>query len=341
MWVHIVIFIIAGGLALGWKKGWIPTRGLETAQGRRLFVLVALAGNIVGMALTLKNGGGQTYQEGYQMKKEEGVSYEEKFEVSVDGESAGSVYIQVPEKESEEEELQQDVMEEEEVSESQKLQEAVAAYNEEKNDPDYYYLPGEWEGSALVWGTERDTTGAMLSALFLAAGVGVLISKARESQAAIQKRREELLQDYPGLILKFTLLVQAGMTVRRTFRKMALDYKRKNPEKKRAAYEEILVTCYEMDSGVSEVEAYHRFGERCDQIKYKTFAALLCQNLQKGSKSLAEMLERESLEAWEERKRKARVLGETAATKLLIPMFLMLAVVMAVIMIPAFLSFYG
>ena len=50
---------------------------------------------------------------------------------------------------------------------------------------------------------------------------------------------------------------------------------------------------------------------------------------------------KEALEAWDERKRKARILGETAATKLLFPMLLMLAVVMAVIMIPAFLSFYG
>lgn len=56
---------------------------------------------------------------------------------------------------------------------------------------------------------------------------------------------------------------------------------------------------------------------------------------------MAEMLEREALEAWEERKRKARVLGEAAATKLLVPMIMMLAVVMAVVMIPAFLSFYG
>ena len=56
---------------------------------------------------------------------------------------------------------------------------------------------------------------------------------------------------------------------------------------------------------------------------------------------MADMLERESVEAWEERKRKARVLGEAAATKLLFPMMLMLIVVMAIVMIPAFLSFYG
>ena len=96
-----------------------------------------------------------------------------------------------------------------------------------------------------------------------------------------------------------------------------------------------------MDSGISEAEAYRRFGERCGQVKYKTLATLLIQNLQKGSRHLSDLLDKESVEAWEERKRKARVLGEAAATKLLLPMVLMLLVVMAVIMLPAGLSFYG
>ena len=122
---------------------------------------------------------------------------------------------------------------------------------------------------------------------------------------------------------------------------MALDYGKTETGKERAAYEEIRTTCYEMDSGISEAEAYRRFGERCGQVKYKTLATLLIQNLQKGSRHLSDLLEKESVEAWEERKRKARVLGEAAATKLLLPMVLMLLVVMAVIMLPAGLSFYG
>ena len=96
-----------------------------------------------------------------------------------------------------------------------------------------------------------------------------------------------------------------------------------------------------MDSGISEAETYRRFGERCGQVKYKTLSTLLIQNLQKGSRYLSDLLEKEAVEAWEERKRKARVLGEAAATKLLLPMILMLLVVMAVIMLPAGLSFYS
>ena len=41
------------------------------------------------------------YSSGYRMEKEETGAYEEKFIVSVDGKESGSLYVQVPEKETE------------------------------------------------------------------------------------------------------------------------------------------------------------------------------------------------------------------------------------------------
>ena len=59
----------------------------------------------------------------------------------------------------------------------------------------------------------------LLTGLFLIAAMAILVMKGREEQVQLQKRYEELLMDYPGLIMKFTLLVQAGMTVRKAFQK--------------------------------------------------------------------------------------------------------------------------
>ena len=342
MWVHAVIFGILLVVFIGSKAGWFSSEKGEKNRSLSLFLAVALAGNLLGMALTVQNGGSQIYVAGTGLKKEEDQTYEEKFVVSVDGEKAGSMYVQIPEKELEEEREEtqdQDIAPEQQ--QKKELEEAIANYNLEKNDPDYYYLPARWKGKQLEWEKPGSNTGNLLSFLFLITGTVLFLVKRREGQAALVKRQEELLMDYPGLIMKFTLLVQAGMTVRKIFQKMASDYQRKQGKQKRIAYEEILIVCHEMDSGVSEMEAYRRFGERCGQVKYKTFATLLIQNLQKGSRQLADMLEKESMEAWDERKRKARVLGEAAATKLLVPMILMLLVVMAVIMVPACLSFYG
>lgn len=342
MWIHIVIFVIVMAALAGWKMGWLPLEGIGGKEGVKLFAAVALVGNLLGGILTAGSGNGQIYTDGYKMKKEETGAYEEKFMVSVDGEKVGSLYVQVPEKDMEEpEEPEQTAKLTEEEEKRRELQDAVARYNIKKDDPEYYYLPAVWEGKTLQWEKPADTTGTLLAGMFLAAALAILVMKGREEQAALQKKYEELLMDYPGLVMKFTLLVQAGMTARKAFQKMALDYRRKRENGKRTAYEEIMVICYEMDSGISESEAYRRFGERCGQVKYKTLATLLIQNLQKGSRHLSDMLERESMEAWEERKRKARVLGEAAATKLLLPMMLMLLVVMAIIMIPAFLTFYG
>ena len=54
-----------------------------------------------------------------------------------------------------------------------------------------------------------------------------------------------------------------------------------------------------------------------------------------GSRGLLSSLQRESKDAFEERKSRAERKGEEAGTKLLVPMFMMLIIVMAVIMVPA------
>lgn len=340
MWIHILIFMVILGVFLAGKMGRLPPEA-GNPEEKKLFIWIALTGNIIGMLLTFQSGGDKVYSSGYRMEKEETGAYEEKFKVSVDGEEAGSLYVQVPEKETEGSEEEPETELSEEQQREKELQDMIVQYNQKKNDPQYYYLPDEWNGKHLEWEQPKDKTGNLLSALGLAAAAAAVIAKKREEQNAQIKRREQMLMDYPGLIMKFTLLVQAGMTVRKAFQKISLDYGRKRKRNPRPAYEEIRIVCYEMESGVSESEAYRRFGERCGQAKYKTFATLLIQNLQKGSRQMADMLERESTEAWEERKRKARVLGEAAATKLLVPMIMMLIVVMAIVMIPAFMSFYG
>lgn len=341
MEVHIVLLMLVLGIWVSWKIGWLHLEVLDEKKGRRLFLIVALAGNLLGFLVTFGSGKGIVYSNGHRLEKTEDGAYEEKFLVSVEGEEAENVYVQVPEKEGREDEEDSGEHASGEYITEQKLADAVSLYNEEKNDPDYYYLPSEWNGKHLDWELPGDRSGTLLAALSLFAGLALLVRQAQEEQEARKKRAEQLLMDYPGLVMKFTLLVQAGMTVRRAFQKIALDYQRKSSDHIRFAYEEIVTACREMDSGVSEAEAYRRFGERCGQIKYKTFSVLLIQNLQKGSRRMAEMLEKESMEAWDERKRKARVLGEAAATKLLVPMMMMLAVVMAIIMVPAFLAFYG
>lgn len=342
MWIHLIIFILSFGTVMVWKAGWLRLEGLADRESIRLFAAVALGANLLGMMLTLSDGRTVIYPEGYKMQKSSDGAYTEELQVSVDGEDVENFTVQVPEKETEEDseaESEQTVSLEE--LRQKELKELIEQYNQQKADPDYYYLPDEWDGQFLQWQKPGENTGTLLASLGLFAAVILMLKKAREQQEQQMKRMEQLLMDYPSLIMKFTLLIQAGMTARKAFQKISADYMKRRPKTERYAYEAIVNTCHEMDSGIAEMEAYRRFGERCGQMKYKTFSTILIQNLQKGGRRMGDLLEQEALEAWDERKRKARVLGETAATKLLLPMVMMLAVVMAIIMIPAFLSFYS
>ena len=206
-----------------------------------------------------------------------------------------------------------------------------------------YYLPETLNGETVTWSKVPDLTGLELMALAAAAGAVCWAAKGREQEKERQKREEQMLRDYPEIVSKMVLLLGAGLGMRKVLERIAVDY-RKNLAlggQKRFAYEEIVFTCQEMENGVSEQEAYQRMGMRMGTGAYRSLAVLLTQNLKKGSKGLLELLKQESQEAFEERRRQAKTTGEKASTKLLLPMGMMLAVVLVILTVPAFLSFYA
>ena len=148
--------------------------------------------------------------------------------------------------------------------------------------------------------------------------------------------------DYSEVVSKLQIFLGAGMTVRTAWERIALDYQRlrEGGGEERPAYEEMLQTYYQLRSGAAEGKAYEEFGRRCVLQPYLKFAGLLEQNRKTGTKNLRQLLQLEMTDAFEQRKNLARRQGEEAATKLLIPLFLMLGVVMVIVVVPAFLTFY-
>ena len=92
----------------------------------------------------------------------------------------------------------------------------------------------------------------------------------------------------------------------------------------------------ELRAGVSEGAAYESFGKRAGLTDYIRLSAMLMQNLKRGNRTLLERLREEADKAGEESLQRSKKLGEEAGTKLLVPMVLLLAVVMVMVMIPAF-----
>ena len=137
--------------------------------------------------------------------------------------------------------------------------------------------------------------------------------------------------------------VGGGMTVRMAWEKIVVDYRvrQKSGSKKRYAYEFMSEGLNMLKSGKPQIYVYEEFGMKCGIKEYMKFSSLIVQNIKKGTKELALLLTLEAKDAFEERKNMAKKYGEEAGTKLLLPMIIMLIVVMAIIMVPALMSFSG
>ena len=103
-------------------------------------------------------------------------------------------------------------------------------------------------------------------------------------------------------------------------------------------YEEMRITCREMEGGVAEAEAYARFGRRVRQQCYVRFVTLLAQNVKRGNAALLSLLRQEAFAALNEHAAFVKRAGEESATKLLLPMIMLMGMVMTLIIVPAFMS---
>lgn len=222
------------------------------------------------------------------------------------------------------------------------LKTEIEKYSYMNQESEEMKLPEKCEGRELVWYVKPELGMQYFILIFpLTAALFFLASDRQRQKEALQRREKEMLMDYPELISKFTVLIQAGMTTRNVWERIVKEYeeKRKKNQKSRFAYEEMKITLSQMKNGVYESQAYGEFGRRCGLHSYLKFSALLEQNLKQGTTRLALRLTEEAEAAFEERKSLARRMGEEAQTKLMLPMFMMLAVVLIVVMVPAFMAF--
>ncbi|MCR5468859.1 MAG: type II secretion system F family protein [Lachnospiraceae bacterium] len=147
-----------------------------------------------------------------------------------------------------------------------------------------------------------------------------------------QKKRRTLELEYPEMVSEYAVLVGAGMSVRN-----ALDRIIANREKKNVTGTELTTTLNEIENGVSEYTAFVNLGERCAIRQYRRFSSLITQNIRHG-RALATLLNQEAERAYDERKNMAKKLGEEAGTKMMIPMFMMLIIIMVITVYPAFIN---
>lgn len=176
----------------------------------------------------------------------------------------------------------------------------------------------------------NDATFALLA---IAAAVAIVAYLDMDVNNAVEKKRDEVLSDYPEVLSKLTLLINAGMVVREAWAKVAYT-------SDRAMYKEMQITSQEMNNGVSDLDALYNFAQRCSVKEIRKFASILSQNIQRGGTELAISLKSMNEESWEEKKHRAKRKGETASSKLMVPLMLMFVGVLLMVIVPIFVNMF-
>lgn len=154
---------------------------------------------------------------------------------------------------------------------------AEAEENGEKTrEAEEMVLPDSWKGTPIRWGMREDSP-LGVGFLLLAVGLWYLYGKDdRELKKEEKHRKQQMILDYPVILYKMSMLLEAGMTIRGAFSKVAFHYRDQNGKEVHYAYEEMLLACYEMEQGVGEAAAYESLGRNAwkSSLSEIRFAAL-------------------------------------------------------------------
>lgn len=216
----------------------------------------------------------------------------------------------------------------------EQVKEAVLTAQEEQKYADTFFFPECIAGKEVVFSVCSKSDIGIWCFLFALTILFLFFAKDNDLKKEITRRKTRIHADYPEFVSKFLLLNGAGMTMRHVFMKLAGDTSLSEYLRK-----EIQILVRDLQNGVLEKEALDLFGKRTGNPLYMKFSALLIQNLKKGNRDFALLLEEEVRESFQICKNHAKQLGEEAGTKLLVPMIMMLVIVMVILIVPAFLSF--
>jgi len=223
----------------------------------------------------------------------------------------------------------------------EEVRDSISYQNETSRQQESLKLPSSVNGVSVSYSTEDKSTPFFILILSVFAAIMIFISFDRDLGKKTEERNNQMELDYPRIVNRYALYYSAGMHTRSIWKEICADYRRSLVAggERRYAFEEMLKAEAAMTDGKGELSAYNEFASNCKIRKYRRFVSLIEQSLQKGRNHMGEALIKEADEAVSERVAMAKIKGEEAGTKLLLPMFLMLMVVLIIVIVPAFINF--
>ena len=201
-----------------------------------------------------------------------------------------------------------------------------------------FKFPTNYGEMNLQWRKPLDVTFVYFFFFILLAVIFLRLAEKRDVHMEKKERQKSLTNEYPQIVSKFAMLLSTGMSVRNAWTRIVAMNKAQGLENTPIS-QEMNWALRELQKGSSELMVYEQFGSRIGLIHYKKLMALFISDKRRGNRNLLEVLNDEMLQAWEEKRRSAKIQGEQVGTKLLIPMLGMMSVVFVIIIVPAFLTF--
>lgn len=218
------------------------------------------------------------------------------------------------------------------------LQQAITSEDEGSLGENMLSLPTEINGQRIYYSEHEDRSYLLLPLLGVIAAMAIYMRQGQARRTEKKQREALLMLDYSELVSKLMVYIGAGLTVRNALETISQHFDAliaRGIKEDRPLYQELRTMVIQFRRNMPESEIYLSFGRRVNLKPYTKLVSLIEQNRMNGARNLRAMLELEMEDAFEQRKTTARRLGEEAGTKLLLPLFIMLGIVMIIVIVPA------
>lgn len=233
------------------------------------------------------------------------------------------------------------------ISYEDRLKEAIDVSINEAQDSsaeeDIMPLPETASGHKVRFYRKRINRGWAVLFTGIMAAVLFKVSKDNRAKEDEEKRKKQMETDHPKILNQYMLYYIAGMNPRMIWSAICKNYEDgldPSGRNRRYAYDEMVAARNRMDEGYSELASYDEFARACDSIKYRSFISFVKQAVVAGNNGLSDQLYEEIDRARRDRCNMIKTRGSEAETRMLLPMFMMLLVVLVYVMVPALVGLY-
>ncbi len=230
----------------------------------------------------------------------------------------------------------------EELSEEERYKRELGVFLEDSEETQrterVWSLPDSFEEEHVEYQRVQDDYEFLLLALLMPfVGVAIWFGQDQDLHSIRSKRQAFFQSEYISFAGSLSLYISAGLNLQLAMQFCMEDYVRRKPPDNLLR---IGLCEFQKDiqNGRSFSEALERFAVFTDDMNYRKLAGFFSQGMINGTGGLAVTLEQEVDKTREEKRRHCKIAGEQVSTKLIAPMMLQLGIVIALIMIPAFIG---